>query len=211
MRAVDRTARPSGRASRSARRALVATAALLIPSVALADEADPSPGWVAREAAPAVRAYGERGSVEVGVATGAMLASHLSATVAPSIGWFLADNTEVSAIAAMTHVVAGARSSTYGTLLVEPSYHYALADQTFAFAGLGFGVGYVDKVGAGLAFAPRVGVNVRVGTTGILTPSLSLEYMTHGIGSTTVATQMDASSVEVPNALRLNLGYSQLW
>ena len=192
-------------------RAAAVAVAMLIPSVALADDVDPAPGWVSREAGAPMRTYGDRGVVEAGVATGAMLASHLSATVAPSIGWFLADNAEVTAIAAMTHVVAGSRSSTYGTLLVEPSYHYALNATTFAFAGLGFGAGYVDKVGLGLAFAPRVGVNVRVGTNGIVTPSLSLEYMTHGIDSTTVATTMSTSTVEVPNALRLNIGYSQIW
>ena len=186
-------------------------AALLAPTLAWADDADPTPGWIEARA-PQIhkRGYGDASAVEAGASAGVMLASHLAETVSPSVGWFLGDNVELSAILAFTHVHDGSRSSTFGTAMIEPSYHLPLRNGIYAFGGLGFGVGYVHAVGAGLAIAPRLGLNVPA-FGGMISPSLSLEYMTHGIDSTTLNPQMDVTSPEVPNALRLNVGYSQLF
>ena len=192
-------------------RALILVAVLAAPSLAAADDADPTPNWAEKRAPVSyARGYGDAGVVEAGASAGVMLASHLAETISPSVGWFLGDNVELSAILAVTHVHDGSRSSTFGTALLEPSIHRPLTATVYGFAGLGFGLGYVAKVGMGLAIAPRVGVNVRA-FGGMITPALSLEYMTHGIDSTTLNPQMDASSPEVPNALRLSVGYSSIF
>ena len=42
----------------------------------------------------------------------------------------------------------GSRSATFGTALLEPSIHRPITDNAYAFAGLGFGLGYVANVGS---------------------------------------------------------------
>ena len=193
----------------------LALGALGSPTLAFADE-EPSPEWaqplqVSRDlGSPRLheRAYGQRDLVEAGASAGLALGSHLAESVTPSIGWFFADNVELSALLDLTHTHAGDRSSTTWSALVEPSVHVPLTDTVLGFAGIGFGLAYTTGAGIGTAIQPRLGVNVPF-ASGIFTPSISLEYMTHGIDSTT--NMMTTSGAEVPTVLRVNLGYAAMF
>jgi hypothetical protein len=152
--------------------------------------------------------YGRVGVLELGGSAGFTLATNISQmTIAPSFGWFVTDNLELSTIMDLTRVETEENSSTIATALIEPSYHLPFNRTTFGFLGLGMGVSYVEELGAGFAMAPRIGANFLVGRSGVLTPSASWQYTTHDVsdpmGPITV--------VAVSSALRLNIGYTVMW
>lgn len=197
------------------RRMKTALLVILTSTMAYADD-EPSPDWatVSQHAKPFVpnHEYGDAHSGEAGASVGMMLMGKLSGNISPQIGWFLTDHVELSAILSLSHVVDGGRSATYGSALFEPSLHLPTPwnPDIQAFAGLGFGVNELKDVGFGLAFAPRLGVNIPVGDHGVFTPSLSLEFMTHGVDNAIMATP-DKNDPNAPTALRLNIGYTSTW
>jgi hypothetical protein len=131
--------------------------------------------------------------------------------VSPSIGWFLTDNFELSAILGLSNIKAGDEEATVWSAVAEPSYHYPFNRTMFAFAGMGVGAAYVSELGAGLAIAPRIGTNFLVGRSGILTPSLSYEYTTHDVDTTPVGDMEDVTLLAVSRTLRVNIGYTAMW
>jgi hypothetical protein len=152
--------------------------------------------------------YGRAGVLELGGSAGFTLATDLTQlNVSPSVGWFLADNFQISAILGVTHVGTDQDSSTFLTGLVEPSYHLPFNRSTFGFFGLGVGASWVEDLGGGFAMAPRLGANVMVGRSGVLTPSVSWQYTTHD----TEEGQDETTLVAVSSALRLNIGYTVMW
>jgi hypothetical protein len=59
--------------------------------------------------------------------------------------------------------------------VLEPSYHLALSDRTFAFGGLGLGVRYADDPGVDVFLRPRLGMDFMVGRSGIFKPAVFLD------------------------------------
>jgi hypothetical protein len=173
------------------------------PSVSL-----PPGGVVEQAGVGGVVGYGRPGVLELGGSFGLTLASGIrDMNLSPSLGWFVADNLELSAIASVANVKAGDQDATVWSALVEPSYHLPFNRTMFGFLGMGLGAAYEQKLGAGLAVAPRIGANFLVGRSGILTPALSYEYITHSATDT----QSDVTMVAVTSALRVNVGYTAMW
>ena len=153
--------------------------------------------------------YGRAGVLELGGSAGFALASDYRAmNFSPTIGWFLADNFELSAILSISNIKTGDQSSTLWSALAEPSYHLPFNRSVFGFLGLGVGAAYVSGLGTGFAIAPRAGANFMVGRSGVLTPSLSYEYTTINTDMTTTG---DVTVVALTSAVRFNVGYTAMW
>jgi hypothetical protein len=170
----------------------------------------PSGGIVRQAGVGGLVGYGRAGVLEIGGSAGFTFASeYRSLTLAPSVGWFLADNFEISAIMSITNIKSGdADSATLASAVLEPSYHIPLNRTVFGFLGLGLGGSHVSGLGSGFAIAPRVGGNFMVGRSGVLTPALSYQYTTIGSDMGGV----DGSTVVVlTSALAFNLGFTAMW
>ncbi len=177
------------------------------PAPEVASPGMPPGGLVEQAGVGGLIGYGRAGVLELGGSAGLTAASDLTqVNVSPSIGWFAADNLELTGILDFAYAKAGDTSGTIFTALVEPSYHLPFNRSTFGFLGMGLGVSYIDGPGAGFAIAPRVGANVMVGRSGILTPSLSWQYTTHD----TMDTGQGALLV-VSSAVRAQVGYTVMW
>lgn len=156
-------------------------------------------------------AYGRQGVIEMGGSVGFYLAQHLfQFNVSPQLGVFVMDNFQISALVdvryAYTEDGDGNRTdSTAFTFLAEPSYHLPIAETLFVFGGIGLGPAYNGR-DAGFALQPRVGMNILVGRSGIITPSVSLLYNTSGLSQVEGGTLLENS---VSGAL--NVGYSVMW
>jgi hypothetical protein len=157
--------------------------------------------------------YGRAGVLELGGAAGLTLAQDIRAVnFSPSIGWFLVDNFELSAVLDVTNLKAGNETATLWSALAEPSFHLPFNRSLFGFVGMGVGAAYVDQLGTGLAVAPRIGMDVMVGRSGILRPSLAYEYTTHdAMGSIDANGNTNVTLVAISSALRFNIGYSTMW
>lgn len=177
------------------------------PLPEVAAPAMPPGGLVKQAGVGGLVGYGRAGVLELGGSAGLTAASDLTqVNVAPSIGWFAADNLELTGILDFAYAKAGDSTGTIVTGLIEPSYHLPFNRSTFGFLGVGLGASYVDGPGAGFAVAPRLGANVMVGRSGVLTPSLSWQYTTHD----TMDTGQGALLV-VSSAVRANVGYTVMW
>jgi hypothetical protein len=154
------------------------------------------------------QAYGRAGVLELGGSAGFSKASNFtSVSFSPTIGWFFVDNLELSAMVSINFIDAGAApSSTYMTLLAEPSYHLPVSDKIFIFAGIGAGLAYAKGPGAGFAVAPRLGMNAMVGRSGILTPAFNFVYSTSDVATTTQGTLLAVST-----SYGMNIGYTVMW
>ncbi|HUS26989.1 MAG TPA: hypothetical protein VMZ53_00715 [Kofleriaceae bacterium] len=157
--------------------------------------------------------YGRAGVLELGGSAGLTMAQDVRAlNFSPSVGWFLIDNFEISAILDVTNLKAGGESATLFSALVEPSFHLPINRSMFGFVGMGIGAAYQHDLGSGMAVAPRVGMDFLVGRSGILRPSLAYEYTTH---DSMAAIGPDGSAnvtlVAISSALRFNIGYSSMW
>lgn len=155
-------------------------------------------------------AYGRAGVLELGGAAGLTAASGFTAlSVNPSVGWFFTDNTQISAIMGIQYMSTDRDDATAFSLVIEPSYHIPFSSSMFGFLGLGIGAAYIDDIDAGFGFAiaPRLGANILVGRSGILTPALSYQYNTHD----TVMTDTGTSLAAVSTALMANIGYTVMW
>lgn len=182
------------------------------PPVASPDVALPPGGIVEQAGIGGVVGYGRAGVLELGGSAGLMIASGFrNINVSPSIGWFVADNLELSAILGVSNVKAGDEDATVFSALVEPSYNIPFNRTTFGFLGMGIGGAYVSELGGGLAVAPRIGAKFLVGRSGILSPSLSYEYTTHSVDDAGEDMGKDLALVAVSSALRVNIGYTAMW
>lgn len=166
------------------------------------------PGGLVRQAGIGGRiGYGRAGVLELGGAAGFTAASDITqVNVAPSIGWFAADNLQLSGMVDLAYAKAGDADGTIVTALVEPSYHLPFNRSTFGFLGMGVGASYISGPGAAFAIAPRLGANLMVGRSGILTPSLSWQYNTHDSMDTG-----EGAVLVVSSAVRANVGYTVMW
>jgi hypothetical protein len=153
------------------------------------------------------REYGERNVREAGASMGFMVAPKFhSITVAPSFGWFIADNVQVSTILSLTSIKAGADTSTIATATLEPSYHYQLDTKTQLFAGMGFGYSYIRDLGHGLTYTLRVGSQFLFRKKSIFTPSVSYDFR-----SNHQEPMESLAALASESALRINLGYTTMF
>jgi hypothetical protein len=153
--------------------------------------------------------YGRAGVLELGGSAGFAFASdYRSMSFSPTVGWFLADNLELSAILSIENIKNNGMSSTLWSALAEPSYHVPFNRSVFAFMGLGVGAAHVSGMGTGFAMAPRLGMNLMVGRSGVLTPSLAYQYTTI---KADMATGTDVTVVALTSAVKFNIGYTAMW
>lgn len=167
----------------------------------------PAAGVVAQAGVGGSTAYGRAGVLELGGSayyTSATDFTQLS--INPTIGWFFMDNVQLSAILGLSHLSTQNVSTTFVNFLVEPSLHIPFNDAVFGFVGAGVGPSWIDGPGLGLAFAPRIGMNVAVGRSGILTPSAYLEYSTHDSIPTPNGTLLAVSTT-----YGVGIGYTVMW
>jgi hypothetical protein len=90
--------------------------------------------------------------------------------------------------------------------LAEPSYHLPMSDKLFAFLGVGAGLGYSQVGGAGFALAPRAGLNILIGRSGILTPAFNVVYNTNQAVQTPQGTLL-----AVNTSYGASAGYTVMW
>jgi hypothetical protein len=152
-------------------------------------------------------AYGRKGIREIGASMGLMMSSRFrTVSIAPQYGWFIADNMRLSGILAFQSAKANGHSSVTYSAIVEPSYHMPIQDKIFGFLGMGVGISYEDTLGAGLTIAPRIGASFMIGESGMLTPALQYQYISHS-----AMTQSDIETAAMTSAMMVNVGYSHMW
>jgi hypothetical protein len=161
----------------------------------------------------ATKGYGRKGVLELGGSAGFGAASNYTQfELSPSIGVFLVDNVQLSVLTAINYMrVSSAamdlpESATELRALLEPSVHVPFSPAVFGFAGLGAGVNYIAGHGGGIALQPRLGVQLMVGRSGILTPAFAVNY------STAQAIRAPSGRLlGVTAAYGLNVGYTVVW
>lgn len=152
-------------------------------------------------------AYARAGVLELGGSAGFVAASNFTQlSLTPSIGYFFADNLEISGLLNYNLADAGGDTVSVLNLLAEPSFHLPFSEYLFGFLGLGLGLSYADGPGAGFALAPRLGLNIMVGRSGVLTPAFLVSY------STTEAIQTTNGTLLAVNVTYgANIGYTVMW
>lgn len=122
-------------------------------------------------------AYARTGVLELG---GGLSFNHASDTttlsVTPSVGHFITDNLELSLLGTVAYNDTHGVRSTSVIAVVEPSVHLPVVDQFFVFGGMGVGMAFHQGRGTGVALAPRVGFNMLVGRSGILSPAFNVNW-----------------------------------
>lgn len=166
------------------------------------------PGATPPSCAGAPGDHSRSGMLEIGGSFGLLIASGVrDVAVAASVGRFVADNVELSAVASVSHVKAAEQSATVWSTLVEPSYHLPLGVTSSGVLGMGVGAAYEHTLGGGLAIAPRIGASFAVGGTSIVTTALSYEYITHSA----MESRTQAALIAMTSALRVTIGYAVRW
>ena len=176
----------------------------------------PEGGIVEQAGRGGVTSYARAGVIELGGSASLNAATdYLRLSVAPSIGYFIIDNIELSALIGLSYLsvsgttndgVKESATQTIFTFLIEPSVHIPFTETLFGFLGLGMGLSYADQVGTGFALQPRLGLNVMVGRSGILSPALFVQYSTHSAIETSSGTLLAVSL-----GYGFNLGYTVMW
>lgn len=152
-------------------------------------------------------AYGRAGVLELGGSASFSTASNFTeVSIRPSLGWFIADNLELSGILSLNHASVDGNDATSWAALAEPSYHLPINSKLFAFLGVGAGISHVNNVGTGFALAPRLGMNILVGRSGVLTPALIAQYSTTDSIETPQGTL-----VAVTSTFGMQIGYTVMW
>lgn len=137
----------------------------------------------------------------------------------PVVGWFLFDRFEISLIMSLNFVrqetvridANGVTKiddvdNTMLLVLAEPSYHFPLTPVMHAFVGVGAGLSHqTPGAGAGFAVAPRFGLNLLIGRSGIFTPALTAVYQT----SSDVQTPQGNSGVS--GTFGMTAGFTVMW
>jgi len=168
----------------------------------------PPPGGLVEQAGiGGVVSYARVGVLELGGELSLDVAKdYFRFSIAPSIGYFIVDNIRLSAMLGLSYAEIANESQTLFSFLVEPSVHIPFSDAFFGFLGVGMGVAYADAVGAGFALKPRLGVNILVGRSGILSPAMYVEYTTTSALQTSQGTLLQVSF-----GYGLSMGYTVMW
>ena len=152
--------------------------------------------------------YGRSGVLELGGSfnmNGIGDQSNISLT--PSIGWFVMDNFELSGLVRLTNSSFKNSKTLSFTALIEPSVHLPVTEQFFVFGGLGVGGAYSNGLGGGVAIEPRLGGNITVGRSGILTPSVGYNWTSTRAEKTAKGTTLLAFQ----GGFTSSIGYSVMW
>jgi len=181
------------------------------PQPMVSGPALPRGGLIRQAGVGGTTGYARAGVLELGGSLSVNIAGGLRQfTIAPSIGWFFTDNIEISAILNVNYastITSGVRTSGSSfSILAEPSYHLPLSRTLFAFLGVGMGVAYADGPGAGFALAPRLGMNLMVGRSGVFTPALQFLYSTSDVIQTSQGTLIAGNT-----SFGFNAGYTVMW
>lgn len=160
-------------------------------------------------AEPTIRShYARAGNLEVGASAGGMVANDLRVmNAAASLGWFVSDAVSLSCIVGAASIGASDRERMVITALVEPAVTPELADGVHGLVGFGMGAAYVGTLGAGAAIAPRLGLKLRAGDAGIVTPSVSFEHVFNNLDDEAMNPALDAAL----DSVRVSVGYSMFW
>ena len=119
-------------------------------------------------------AYSTQGTGEFGGAMSfATSPDVLSFSADPMVGYFVFDNIQLSGILGYRHVTVDDASSNRFSALVEPSLHLPITNGLFWAGGLGMGAAFTDGIvddrfTGGVALAPRTGLQVLIGRSGLL-------------------------------------------
>jgi hypothetical protein len=153
-------------------------------------------------------AYSSAGVLEIGGTAGFTGANKMTQfSLAPSVGWFFADNLELSGIFGWYYTRAAGASEHLLNFLVEPSYHYPLSKVDFVFLGVGLGFSFQSSTkNGGLALAPRFGYQKLIGRSGLMTVALQTAYSGNDMIRTSQGTLLTVQS-----ATSLTAGFSVLW
>ena len=192
----------------------------LPPAVSSYDPVPPAPSPVVGRSVHLVRqagiggqtAYARAGVLEFGGSLSFSGATDNTVlTVTPQVGHFLTDNLQLSILTNVgySRVKTAGRSlhKTNVLAVVEPSVHVPVVDQLFLFAGAGVGVAYHQGLGTGVAVAPRIGFNVLVGRSGILTPAFNVNWSSNSAFQRDDGTRL----VAVHTTLGASVGYSVMF
>jgi hypothetical protein len=122
-------------------------------------------------------AYSERGVGEFGGSASFALSNDVLAISAdPMVGYFLWDNLQLSGLVGLRHLSVDGQNSDRFSLMAEPSVHIPISndDGLFWVGGLGVGAALGNDVDddpgveVGFAMAPRTGVQILLGRSGLL-------------------------------------------
>lgn len=160
-------------------------------------------------AEPSVRSqFARSGDLEVGASAGGMLANDLRIfNAAASVGWFVSDEVALSCIIGVASMAAEDRERAVVTALVEPALMPKLGEGVHGLFGFGIGAAYVGTLGAGAAIAPRVGLKLRAGDAGIVTPAVAFEHVFNNVEEDRMNPALDAAL----SSVRFSVGYSMFW
>ena len=118
-------------------------------------------------------AYSEVGVAEAGGSLSFSTSQDvMSFSMDPTIGYFLFDNVELAGTFGVRHISLEDEASNQFSLVAEPSLHLPINDGLFWFGGVGLGAALTDTsqsdANVGFAFAPRTGLQVLMGRSGLL-------------------------------------------
>lgn len=166
------------------------------------------PGVTEQAGIGGTQAYGRAGVLELGGAIGFTGASDFKQfRASPSIGWFAVDNLQLSILVNLNYIkLPDVDASSNMGVVFEPSYHLPLSDQLFLFGGVGAGVSYSEDPGVGFLVSPRLGLNMMIGRSGILSPYVNFDYSTVDAVST-----RDGTVLAVNTSYGFNVGYTVMW
>ncbi|MEO5668794.1 MAG: hypothetical protein ABIR96_12100 [Bdellovibrionota bacterium] len=153
-------------------------------------------------------AFARAGVLELGGSAAYSASGDLSQlTIAPSIGYFVMDNWQVTGSVQWRHAkVTGAGASDIFVLLAEPSFHLPFTDTNFGFVGVGLGLAKTTGADLGMAVAPRIGYKVLVGRSGMLTTDIRDTIFTNEVKTTG-----NVTSFTLANTVAVGIGYTVLW
>ncbi len=153
------------------------------------------------------RPYASAGVLELGGWASISSARDFTmANINPQVGWFAMNNVRLSALLGLRAVRQGDDRDTYFSALLEPSFHVPFADGVFGFFGAGVGPSWTRDDSFGLAVQPRVGANLLIGRSGVLSPALFALYSTTG-----VVREVNGGLLGVDFLWGISAGYTVMW
>lgn len=122
--------------------------------------------------------YVEQGTLEIGGAIGGSITDDTKTFAAsPSVGYFIADRVELSAIVTFEYTrvededTGRSQSTKAGLFVLEPSYHHPIASNVLVAGGLGLGAGY-DGDNVDFEIIPSIGLDILTSRSNAITPTI---------------------------------------
>lgn len=155
-----------------------------------------------------IRRYAQRNVLELGgVVTFTKANAFTQLGIAPTFGWFVLDYVEISLLPSFEYVKTfNTSGKARHSAILEPSFHISVAGPIFWFFGAGVGGAYEKESGLGLAIAPRTGLNILIGGSGIL--NVAFSYVFTATKRTAIE---DGSDQPHTSTFGGQIGYSVAW